>query len=513
MSYCIDVSTLGQFEPGAFAFAHIDGAAPMYRQLAEQLRDAIMSGRIRIGDKLPAERALADQLRLSRTTVQSAYRELESLGLLQTRLGSGTFVAARPECSTRTAPSPLRHLFAKRMNGVATTFWRDIMLGVSQDARYSFETGMPDPDLLPQDDFQLVIHDLFSRRLHELMNYAPVEGLPSLRDAIARVLLPMRGLTHIGHDEVLITTGTTQSLDLIGKLFLEPGDSVVVTMPTFPGVIDAFRSNGVRFIGVGVDQHGFCVEQLESILATTRPKLVYVQPILHNPTGGVLSSQRRSQLLRLAQRYGFLIIEDDAYGFFGRGPNAMPLRAEDDGNFVLHLGTFSKFATPGFRVGYIVASRGTLRALASLKQLSDLHTSTISQLLIDGWLSMGKVGAHIQRSRQVYQERLSTALKELRGQSLLKPFCEPESGFYIFCRLPSPLRAAALRARAAEFGIHFMCGDSFSHDGNYSDYLRLCTSRLPPPAIQVGIRRLLNVVEEALATAVPEEQALDVVSA
>lgn len=473
---------------------------PLYRQMVQGIRDAIEAGALQAGDRLPSERRLAERLGFSRTTVQAAYGELIALGFLHSVPGSGTFVVGRPTAPAPASASPLEQGFAKRRTLAAGTFLEDLMRGAANPPEYGFEVGMPDPGLLPLREFELVILDLFARRSREVLSYSPTEGTVALRTAIAGTLLPMRGLRGVDPEHIMIVTGSMQGLDLVGKLFIQPGDAVVVENPTFPGAIQTFRSLDARIVAVPVDGDGMQVDRIESMLQGIRPKLIYTQPTLQNPTGAIMSRARRRDLLELAARWNVPVLEDDAYGLLADGPpgaaGPLPLRAEDDSGLVIYLSTLSKVVSPGLRVGYLVADARLIRELSRFKQLADLHTSTVSQLLVEGWLSTGDVRGHLQRCRTAYRQRIRAALDQMGDGTALRPFLKPEGGFYLFARLRDGLNAVRVRTESLPRGISFAPGAHFSSDGSFADHLRLCVAARDVPIVRSGIQRLLRLVEQ-----------------
>lgn len=482
---------------------------PLYIQLVRRIREAIESGHLHVGERLPSERSLATKLGLSRQTVQTAYAELTSLGYLTGVPGSGTFVARRriapsPNNGVPSRVNPLQRVLSRRKSLAAGTFLKDLMRSTGEAPEYNFEVGMPDPNLLPLQEFELVIRDLFSNRSRQALSHSPSEGVWSLRQAIAGSLLPLRGLTDVEPDNVMIVTGSMQGLDLVSKLFVEPGDTVLLENPTFPGAVQTFRALGAELVSVPVDEHGMQVDELEQLLQRRRPKLIYTQPVLQNPTGATLISSRREQLLALASEYGIPILEDDAYGLLAEkralGDSSLPLKAQDEHGVVIYLSTLSKLISPGLRVGYLVADSEILRELAHFKQLADLHTSTISQLLVEGWLSIGDVRSHIERCRETYSERIATALAELQKTTALTPFLEPFSGFYVFLRLPVGINAAVVESESTNRGVALARGGPFSPDGGFDDHMRLCVATMESPTIRNGIQRLARLLEDMRST-------------
>jgi GntR family transcriptional regulator/MocR family aminotransferase len=470
------------------------GGPPIYVQIYEQMRAAIEQGEFRIGERMPSEREIQRRFHVSRMTAQSAYRKLEDMGYVLRHATQGTFVAARPQWPSAVRKEA-RFTPSKSWRQLGGHFLEDLMESGAHAYRFDFEVGRPDMDLFPNASMQLLLEDLLTRKPSEVLMYSATAGLPALREAIARRLLPQRGMDHLGVEHVLVTTGAMQAIDLIAKLFLEPDDLVVVERPTFPGAIQRFRAQGARFAEVPVDGDGLDVERLEHILRDLHPRLVYLQPCAQNPTGATLSADRRQALLALARDYNVPIVEDDAGGFFADGAGARSLQSEDQDGLVLHVGTFSKLIAPGLRVGYIVAPANIVRLLTAVKQMTDLHTGPIPQLLLEGWLMASDVGEHVAFARRVYAERLRAALAELEGGPL-QPVLRPRSGMYIFCRIQSGLPAITLQQRSAEHGVVFAPGDEFSPGGELGDHLRLCVSGLSVASIRVGLQRLRQLLRE-----------------
>ena len=475
-----------------------DGS-PIYIRIYEQLKDAIERGEFRIGERLPSEREIQRTFHVSRMTAQSAYRHLEDMGYVLRHETQGTFVAARPQWPAAVRKEA-RFRPSKSWRQLGGNFLEDLMESGSHAYRFDFEVGRPDLDLFPNAAMQLLLEDILTRKPAEILMYSATAGLPTFREAVARRLLPLRGMDRLGVEHVLVTTGAMQAIDLIAKLFIEQDDLVIVEQPTFPGAVQRFRAAGARFAAVPVDAGGLDVDRVEHLLQGQQPRLIYVQPSSQNPTGATLSLERRQRLLALARNYNVPIVEDDAGGFFADGTGLRSLRSDDQDDLVLHVGTFSKLIAPGLRVGYVVAPANIVRLLTSVKQMTDLHTGPIPQLLLEGWLMSSDVPGHVAFARQVYSERLAAALAELQ-HGPLQPVLRPSTGMYIFCRIASGLKASFVQQRSAPRGVVFAPGDEFSAGGELGDHLRLCVSGLPAASIRAGLRRLTRLLEEL--TAIP----------
>lgn len=459
-----------------------------YERVADKIRQVVEEGSISPGDALPSERQTAERYGVSRSTVRRAWRDLESMGYI---------VWADQSSPTVVGPSAWPHKVERSSMGrVSSTsqpgFLSDLMQAAVSPARYNFEIGMPDPDLLPVADFQRIMHELFSYPSRDVFGYSPTTGLTRVRQALREEYLARRQFEP-GMDQILVTAGSLQGLDLLTRLWVKPGDVVITENPTFAGALHVFRAHGAQIVGIPIDAEGMQVDLLETAARRgPRPKFVYVQPIAQNPTGVSLSPVRRRLLLEWANHSGIPIIEDDAYGFLADHP---PLAATP-GAMVVYLNTLSKILSPGIRVGCLVAPPDLIRQLVSLKQLSDLHTSTLSQLVAEGWLRMGDVDTHISRARAIYASRLKTALKVLETTRVLTPFTKAGLGFYLFTRLETDASANYLHQEGSHQDLLFAPGEPFgAGPSDFRQWIRIAVGAQPTAQIETGLRRLARLVE------------------
>ncbi len=397
-------------------------------------------------------------------------------------------VIGRPQWPVRAERSAVGRITTE----LGPSFLGDLMQAAVSSARYNFEVGMPDPDLLPVQEFQQILRELFSSPARDVFGYSPTLGLQRVRQAIRDVYLAGRGLQP-KLEEVLVTAGSLQGLNLLTRLWVRAGDVVVVESPTFAGALHIFRAHGATVVDVPVDQFGMRTDLLPQLLhGRPTPRFLYIQPVGQNPTGVTLSAERRQVLVTWANATGVPIVEDDAYGFLS---DVLPLAAQDPSLPLVYLNTFSKILSPGIRVGCVVAPADLIRQLVSLKQLSDLHTGTLSQLVVEGWLRLGNVDAHIARSRSVYGARLKTAEKVLSKFPRLNLYATPSHGFYLFVQLPSGLKAADLQNEAAKQELLFATGDPFGVGRKFSQWMRLAVGAQPVAQIETGLWRLARLVD------------------
>jgi 2-aminoadipate transaminase len=474
-------------------------AAPLYRQLRDGVRAALLSGTLAAGMRLPPEREMAAALGVNRTTVTRAYQELVADGLVEPRGSAGTVVLP-PAGSASPPPEAPPWLLSLPALGEGSlgpdpTLLRDVAAGMG-GAGLSLAAGAPGPDLLPVAELAACLDEALDRWGREALGYGAVEGFGPLREIIAARL--GAGLVGPG-DGVLVVSGATQGLALVARTLVERGDDVVVEAPGYPGALQTFALAGARLIGVPVDRDGLRTDVLEAVLARRRVRLIVVQPTYHNPTGAVLSPGRRERLLALARRFGVPILEDDPYhdlGFADDGPG--PLKLTDRTGAVIYLGTFSKTVMPGLRVGWIVGPQPLLDRLVLAKQFSDLNTNATGQLMIARFLDSGRFEPHLRAVRAEYRRRCEHLRHALAGiaEHLEVPVA-PGGGFYLWCRLWAGAQARLLAALAAREGVGIVAGDAFGvGSARGADRVRLSFSTCTPEVASEAVGRLRAALEQ-----------------
>ncbi len=487
---------------------HLERAngVPLYRQICDGLREAILSGELAEGTRLPTERALAQELGLNRTTVMNAYNELASEGLVERHVGRGTLVRRsyfdlEDEHFDAPIPSWLIGLSAgeEAMLGPDAHILSEIASMREQKDIISFAAGSPAPDLLPAELLSTIFtENLLADRQHAL-GYCPVEGLQSLRRGIA-ARMRQRGVA-VDFQQTLILSGSTQGLGLIGRFLLSPGDEVVVEVPSYLGAIQTFRALGARVIGVPLDSEGIRVDILESILARRRPRFIYTLPTFQNPTGVVIAPERRRRLLLLARRYQLPILEDDSYGeIYFEGKEPQPLKAMDTHDNVLYLSTYSKILAPGLRVAWLVAPAELIGRLSLHKQVFDLNTNALGQWAVSEILRRNLLDDHLTLMRQRYQHKRDIMLAAIRTHwPASVRVSHPTGGLHLWCRLPGDMRARTLLREAAHERVAFVIGEPFHVDGGGQHHIRLSFASPETADIEEGIRRIGTAMKRILA--------------
>ena len=479
---------------------------PLYQQIEDYLRQGILSGSLAPDTRLPASRQLARDLGVNRITVENAYAELETEGLIYSKIGSGTYVLP---------PSPLL-TFSKDKPGAPWPLWQQSLglqgrlqgNGSSEERKktarrsdlINFASGIGDSHLFPAEDFRKVLQTVMRRDGIAALDYGEPNGHGPLRETITHILASQGLQTQ--SENVLITAGSQQALSLVSQVLLKPDDVIMVESPTYSGALDLFRALGFRVVGVPVDRHGMQVEALEKLLQQHHPKLIYTIPTFHNPTGTCLSSQRRIQLIILADRYNIPILEDDFVGDLRyEGRNQPALKALDPGGRVIYVSTFSKILMPGLRVGFLVAEGPIYQRLVNFKRVNDLATSTLIQRALEVYVTVGRYQSYLRRSCQIFHKRRDAMLAALRrylpDDLTVDP---PQGGLFIWVQLPETVSSEMLLSLAYEEGVTFAPGAGFFPDGSGGEHwLRLNFVAQAPDRIEEGIKRLGKAIKRLLA--------------
>ena len=481
-------------------------ATPIFRQIADQILHRIRTGAFPEGHRLPPTRSLAAELATHRNTVVRAYEELAASGVVESVVGRGTFVAAGAPAATpaRQSPSPSLPWESLVTNSPAAEplkrFAQFARAAPAGDA-IDLARMQPSPDLLPADLLRRAIDHVLRTRGARALGYAPREGLPRLRALIADDLT-RRGVPARA-DDVVITSGSQQAIDLVARMLVRPGDAFLVNHSTYGGAIDVLQASGARLVGVPSDGEGPDLEALDR-LAALGAKGLYLMPNCANPTGEVVSARRREALVAWSHRARVPILEDD-YGAnltLDDGPHPPALRALD-GN-VIHLGTFSKQLIPALRIGYVLCPPAVRQHLISLKHAVDLGTSALLQHALAEFLDRGYMRAHVRRVSAEYRARRD-ALEGQLGASLPRQFRwrSPRTGVLLWLPLPAEYRAEPIVEEARRRGVVVTTGAQFAAGIPPEEGLRLTFCFEPPERLVEAARRL----GAAVAAAAPPRRA------
>jgi len=472
-----------------------NASQPLYLQIFDIITRKITDHTLPPGSKLPPERELANLFAVSRTTAINAYRQLEQHGLIQTKIGSGTYVVDTLLNSiSTTPPMPWNQLFSPYPQSSISSILRELVSTPVSAQSISLAAGMPDPTLYPFKIFTDLFHKHSSNIDHADLGYISTEGYAPLRQTLATMHC-QKDTTPTTTDNILILSGAQQGIYLISKIFLQPGDCVIVESPTYIGAIQVFQNAGVRILTLPSNTN-LPLAILEDYLIRYRPKLFYIIPTFQNPNGRVLPLTERQELLRLAARHQLIIVEDDPYSeLYYNDPPPPSLKALDHHNGVIYLGTFSKTLFPGLRTGWMVAPPPVINRIALEKQYVDLHSNNLSQWLLHLFLQEGALQPHLAQVRKEYKKRRDTAASSIRrycGSDLT--FSLPAGGFYLWCKLQTGVTSQVLLHEATKNGVSFVPGAAFYTDQTNLKEIRLCYATHPEAKLQEGIKRLAKAL-------------------
>ncbi|WP_186764676.1 PLP-dependent aminotransferase family protein [Comamonas flocculans] len=390
--------------------------------------------------------------------------------------------------------------FASRLDQVETSAIRELFKLLGKPGIISFAGGFPDSAMFDVEGIREATQRALSEEPGSALQYGATEGYPALREQLAGYMA-LRGAQGIQPEDLIVTTGSQQALDLVGKTLIDPGDKVIVEGPTFLATIQCFRLYGAELVSAPIDADGVQVDRLEQLIAEHRPRLVYLIPTFGNPSGATLSLQRRKRILELAVEHQTLIVEDDPYGalYFDAPPPAslLALSAQVPGSreLLVHCGSLSKVLSPGLRVGWMIAPPALLAKATMCKQFSDAHTSTFAQATAAQYLRAGRMPATLERVRAVYAQRARTMGEALRAElGGAIDFVQPHGGLFIWARLTGAggklADGSAFARKAIEQGVAFVPGAPFYCAHPDPATLRLSFATADEARIREGVARL-----------------------
>ena len=399
--------------------------------------------------------------------------------------------------------------FADRLNNVETSAIRELFKLLGKPGIISFAGGFPDSAMFDVEGIREASSLALSQEPGAALQYGATEGYGPLREQLAH-FMAQKGVTELSSEQLIVTTGSQQALDLIGKTMISPGDKVIVEGPTFLATIQCFRLYGAELISAPVDGHGVDTDVLEKLIAEHRPKFVYVIPTFGNPTGALLNLERRKKLLELAVKYKTLMVEDDPYGdlYFNDAPPAslLALSAQVPGSrdWLVHCGSLSKVLSPGLRVGWMIAPSELLSRAVMCKQFSDAHTSTFAQATAAQYLKAGRMPATLDKVRQVYALRAQTmcnALRQNLGEAI--SFVQPQGGLFVWASLTGAggkvKDGNAFAKMAIDKGVAFVPGEPFFCQNPDHSTLRFSFATVGEGKILEGVDRLKQAMDASVS--------------
>ncbi len=404
--------------------------------------------------------------------------------------------------------TPWAERYALRTHSMSSSAIRELLKLTQQPDIISFAGGLPAPELFPIDEVKAACDVVLSETGPQSLQYSTTEGYPPLRELLVRHMA--RYGIKVDIDNIVITSGSQEALDLIGKLLINPGDRILTENPTYLGAVQAFSAYQAQYVTVPIDDDGLQVGRLEAALRVG-PKFMYVLPNFQNPSGVTLSATRRYDLIALAEQYGIPIIEDDPYGQLRyEGDHIKPLvvldseylECSDNGGYsgnVIYTSTFSKTLAPGLRLGWVVAPKDVVSKLVMMKQGTDLHTSTFDQMVACEVAHGGFLDRHIKTIREVYHHRRDVMLQALeKNMPEGVKWTHPLGGLFLWVTLPESIAAVDLLKDAVNEKVAFVPGDAFHPNGGGQNTMRLNFSNAGDEMLEEGIRRMSLAIKQRL---------------
>ncbi|MGA2924549.1 MAG: PLP-dependent aminotransferase family protein [Solirubrobacteraceae bacterium] len=392
-------------------------------------------------------------------------------------------------------------LFAERTKVMKSSAMRDLMALTERPDVISLAGGLPDTSTFPPDSYASLMGTVAAQSCARALQYGPTEGFALVKRCIVKVMAA-EGI-EIDADELLVTTGGQQVIDLVCKTLLDPGDVVVTEAPTYPGAVPTFSTYQADVVQVTLDRDGMRVDELESTLdelerTGRRPKFIYTVPNFHNPAGVTMSLERRIELVRIAGERELLVLEDNPYGLLRYEGTPLPtLRSLDGGEFVIYAGTFSKILSPGVRLGWAAAPAPVMAKMSIGKQASDLCSSSISQYFVGAYFDSGPWEDYVRSLIEIYRRRRDVMLDALAEQFPREAtWTHPQGGLFVWATLPDYIDTTDLLARALEQHVAFVPGRAAYVDGRGGSSMRLNFSGVSEDLIREGVRRLGEIVRE-----------------
>ncbi|ROR72941.1 PLP-dependent aminotransferase family protein [Bogoriella caseilytica] len=405
--------------------------------------------------------------------------------------------AAAAAAAAGTRLDPWFSSYAERAHGMRASEVRSLFAVANRPEVVSLAGGMPNIEGLPLDFLADMTSRLLRERGPKLLQYGGGQGEEELREQIVEVM--RHDSVHAHPDDVVVTTGSQQALDLVTEVFIDPGDVIVAEAPSYVGALGVFRAYQADVVHTPMDDHGLIPEALDRTLgelaaAGRRVKFLYTVPNFHNPAGVTLSAERRPQVVEICRRHGVLILEDNPYGLLGFDSEPLPALASFDSQSVVYLGSFSKTFAPGYRVGWAAAPHAVREKLVLASEAAILSPTMMGQLSIATYLQTYDWFQQVKEYRQMYQERRDAMLGALSEHLPQAQWTVPDGGFYTWLTLPEGLNAQSMLPRAVTNLVAYVSGTAFYADGSGHRHIRLSYCYPPPERIREGVRRLADVV-------------------
>lgn len=475
-------------------------STPIYLQIVNQVKEMILKGEITDGFLLPSERTLAKHLNVHRNTIIKAYMELKAEDFIASSQGKGYMVSYRKDAAEETSGSDVISWSSRIKDeylDLKITF-DDLFSKSYSSNSISFAGGIASTEEYGKEDLALILNDLIASDNIDTYSFSPYQGIQNLRQNIAYFMLT-KGI-QAKPAEIQILQETNQALDYLAALLIKPGDVVIVEEPVSPDVYRTFALAGGKVVTVPIDDEGILCDSLEPLIIKYDPRFIYVNPDFQNPTGTVMSLNRRKALLALSHKYKFPIIEEDASSEIRfEGVRIPSLKALDKGNNVIFIYSFALTFAPGIRMAFVLADKALIKSLSYLVSIRLISLDSISQRLLSSYIEKGIYQRNLRNICTDYMEKrdlMCACLTEAQSMGLW--FQKPSGGVYLWCRLASDIDYHKLYVKAAEKGVSFIPGNVFYLRGSKGDnYIRLNFSYPTKLQIEKGIRILSEAIRES----------------
>lgn len=391
----------------------------------------------------------------------------------------------------------MNNKFSKRSKTVQTSEIREFLKLIDDKNVISFGGGLPAEETFPVEEMKVICNEILSEYGGKSLQYSASEGHVDLRKIVVE-MMKEKGV-NVDLDNILIISGSQQGLDLTGKIFIDEGDTVICENPTYVAAINAFRPFFPRFQEVPMDDKGLIPEDLEDILKNNKNiKFLYTIPDFQNPTGITLSMERRKAVINLANKYDLLIVEDNPYSDLNFTGEYLPtLKSLDNEERVVYLGTFSKIVCPGFRIGWICASKEIIKKYVLLRQGADLHTNIFSQMQVAKFFEKYDVKAHINKNIELYKNRRDVMIEAIKAEFPPEiKYTKPNGGIFLWVTLPAYMDSKELLESSLKKGVAFVTGGAFHANGGHNNTFRLNYSGVDEEKIKKGIKLLGEIIKE-----------------
>jgi 2-aminoadipate transaminase len=485
-----------------------DSDVPIYEQIRSRIEALVRDGLLPPGTKLPSVRELARDVGVSKNTVSIAYDELVARNVLESKQGSGTFVARQErvgnDLNLRTRAEMENHIADFPPMRWEPYFFRSEFFGLPlskrSDQLIRFTQAYPDPELFPFERIKQITRTMLWNPQGHFFDIGNHQGYQPLVEYLEKEMAIAGVPMAQGENDIILTGGFQRALALVLSFLLKPGQAVAIESPTYTGVLNLLISKQFAFVPVPVDEHGMDTEHLAGVLERGEVKAIVVTPTFHNPTGVTMTLERREHLLRLAMKHRVPIVEDD-WGRLLRydGAAAPPLKGSDDGGYVIHIGTFSKVFLPGLRIGWITCPSAISVPLVRAKMGADQSDSFFLQALLHEFIAKGYFLRHVRCSTKAYKKRRNVMCQTLADH--LPDGCtfrEPQGGFTVWVELPQHIKSVPLLSLARQAGVDFVPSAFVMPDRKDSPALRLSFSRTPPEDIEKGVQVLCSVIADCI---------------